>query len=249
MATLPPSGVAWASLYEGAPYGPTIDELLVDLKLLPMPSEKVAEIRGKLGVIVGSWWQEIGQFIEPDTGLEVEGVVATLARTAQHLEEAKAVLQAIGGGIQRADNVEAVNRIKEMLSLNPAIGKLSKAEDYISSACEIAETISQACHAAAGMLGSVKRKRGRKPYHWYDGFVEVLWDIARENEIRTRLEYDQYTREPKGRFLELAEFFEKLLPPEMRSPSRGSLVKRLSGPLKRFHKRHETKQQHADTDG
>lgn len=234
MARLPPSGASWFALQEGVPFGPTIDELLVDLKLLPMPSERVKEIRSKLGVVVGSWWQQIGQFIEPDTGLEVEGVVATLARTAQHLEEAKTVLQAIGVGIQRADSVEAVNRIKEMLSLNPAIGKLSKAEEYISSACEIAETISQACHAAAWMLSSVKGKRGRPPHHWYNEFTQILCDIACENGIKSSLENDRDTGKPKGRFLELAEGFERLFPREMRSPSREALAKRLSGPLRQI---------------
>lgn len=249
MARLPPSGVAWFTLQEGAPFGPTIDELLVDLRLLPMPSKKVDEIRAKLCMVVGSWWQETGQFLDDQGGLEVEDVIDTLMSTAKHLEEAKAVLQAEEGGLQRAKNFEAVKLITKALSQHPVIGKLSKAEDYISSACEIAETISQACNAAAWMLGSVKGKRGRKPYHWYDGFVEVLGDIARENEIRARLEYDQYSREPKGRFFELAEGFERLFPPKMRSPSRGALVKRLSGSLKRFHKPHETKQHHAESDG
>jgi hypothetical protein len=234
MARLPPSGAPWFALQEGAPFGPTIDELLVDLKLSPMPSEKVDGIRGKLCAVVGSWWQEIGQFIEPNTGLEVEGVVATLMATAQHLEEAKAVLQAGESGIHRANNIEAVNLIKKTLSLHPPIGKLNKAEDFISSAREVVETISQACHVAARMLGSVKGKRGRRSYHWYAQFTEILCDIACENGIQSSLENDRITGKPKGRFIELAEGFERLFPREMRSPSREALAKRLSGPLRQL---------------
>ena len=244
MARLPPSGVAWFALQEG----PTIDELLVDLKLLPMSSEKIAEIRHKLGVVVGSWWQETGQFLDDQGGLEVEDVIDTLMSTAKHLEEAKRVLQAVESGLQKVRNIEAVNKVKVILSLHPAIGK-DAVDEYLLSFCDVAQTISHTCRVAAAELGSIKGKRGRKPYHWYDGFVEVLWDIARENEIRARLEYDQYSREPKGRFFELAEGFERLFPPKMRSPSRGALVKRLSGSLKRFHKPHETKQHHAESDG
>jgi hypothetical protein len=234
MARLPSSGASWFALQEGAPFGPTIDELFVDLRLLPMPPEKVDEIRGKLCMVVGSWWQEIGQFIEPEIGLEVESVVATLSATAQHLEEAKTVLQAEEGGLQRAKNLEAVKLIRKALSQHPAIGKLSKAEDYISSACEVVETISQACHAAAWMLGSVKGKRGRPSHHWYAQFTEILCDIARENGIKASLENDRRTRKPKGRFLELAEGFERLFPRQMRSPSREALAKRLSGPLRQI---------------
>lgn len=234
MARLPSSGAAWFALQEGASFGPTIDELLVDLKLSPMPSEKVDEIRGKLCVVVGSWWQEIGQFIELDTGLEVEGIVSTLMATAQHLEEVKAVLQAGERGIHRANNVEAVNLVKKTLSLHSAIGKLNKAEDFISSACEVVETISQACHVAARMLGSVKGKRGRRSYHWYAQFTEILCDIACENGIKSSLENDRDTGKPKGRFIELAEGFERLFPPKMRSPSREALAKRLSGPLQKI---------------
>jgi hypothetical protein len=239
MTRLPPSGATSFALQEGvpqkgAPRVPTIEELLVDLKLKPMSSEKVAEIRGRLRIVVGSWWQEIGQFIEPDTGLEVEGVVATLRATAQHLKEAKAVLQAGESGIHRANNIEAVILIKKTLSLHPAIGNLNKAEDFIASACEVVETISQACHVTAWMLGSVKGKRGRPPHHWYNEFTQILCDIACENGIKATLENDRVTAEPKGRFIELAEGFERLFPRQMRSPSREALAKRLSGPLRQL---------------
>lgn len=234
MARLPSSGASWFALQEGSPSVPTIDELLVELGLLPMPYEKVEEIRGRLCMVVGSWWQEIGQFIDPNTAPDVESVVATLTATARHLEEARAVLQAGKEGIQRAENIEAASRIKKALSLHPAIGKLSKAEDYMSSACEIAETISQACNAAARMLGSVKGKRGRPSHHWYAQFTLILCDVACENRVKPILENDRVTGEPKGRFLELAEGFEQLFPREMRSPSRKALAKRLSGPLRQI---------------
>jgi hypothetical protein len=237
MTRLPPSGAASFALQEGAlqkgaPRVPTIEKLLVDLKLEPMSSEKVAEIRGRLRIVVGSWWQEIGQFIGSDGRLDVESVVASLMKAAQGLEEANAVLKAIEGGIQRAENFEAVSRIKKVLSRHPKIGKSS--EDYISSASEIAETISHTCRVAAQMLRSEERKRGRPSHHWYKDFTKILCDIARENRIKATLENDRVTGKPKGRFLELAVGFERLFPREMRSPSPEALAKRLSGPLRQI---------------
>ena len=49
-----------------------------------MPSKKVDEIRAKLCMVVGSWWQETGQFLDDQGGLEVEDVIDTLMSTAKH---------------------------------------------------------------------------------------------------------------------------------------------------------------------
>ena len=96
--------------------------------------------------------------------------------------------------------------------------------------------VSQACLVAATDLKSMKGKAGQKPIDWYDDFTCVLAFIAERNNIRPTIVTDRTTGKPKGRFLDLAGVFERLLYPAMRSPSLGARAKRLSRSLRRIKK-------------
>jgi hypothetical protein len=87
--------------------------------------------------------------------------------------------------------------------------------------------VAAACLEAAKDLGKVKAKGGRPSLDWYDDFWRILTGIAEKNSIRPKVEINRVTGEAEGQFIELAERFEELLPPMLRSPTREAIAKRL----------------------
>jgi hypothetical protein len=88
-------------------------------------------------------------------------------------------------------------------------------------------TIADACRRAAGELDEINGTSGPPPRDWYPAFVRVLAFIAEKNGIERKVVFNPRTGKAKGRFLDIAERFEQLLPPHMRSASRVAIAKTL----------------------
>lgn len=224
-------GFSLGSLYE---VETDLKKVVSDLKLDAMSSDDEAKIRGKLAEIIGRGLDamELSKKLNPGGKLQTKLIVNNLKAVAGSLREAETILRGLETGFRRSHEIDVAIRIREALRKNPKLKK--NADQFLGDFCDRSKTISQACLAAAELVKSTKRKGGRKPIDWYDDFTRLLVFIAKRNNIRPTIVVDRVTRKARGRFLELAAGFERLLYPAMRSPSRAALASRLSRSLRRI---------------
>jgi hypothetical protein len=223
--------IGFASLYE---IETNFENVVSGLALAPMSSDEEARIREKLAEVIGRGLAriELSKKLNPGSKLQTKSIVGTLKTIARAFEAAEPTLRGLETGIRHSYQIEAAIRIKEVLDQNPELK--NNADEFLIDFCNRMNTVSEACLVAASDLKSMKAKAGQKPIDWYDDFTRVLAFIAGRNNIRTTIETDRVADKPKGRFLELAAAFERLLYPAMRSPTRGALAKRLSRSLTRI---------------
>jgi hypothetical protein len=100
-------------------------------------------------------------------------------------------------------------------------------DNYLSSFCPQLREVADACLAAAKACEAIPGKPGPNQFEWYTDFTRVLKFIAEKNVIRATV-INRRGAIADGRFVALAEAFERLLPPGMRTqPSgRGQRLKR-----------------------
>jgi hypothetical protein len=220
-----------ASLYECES---SLARVVSDLGLRPLSLCEEAEIRSKLGNVIGRGLAriEVTKKHNPETKLQTKTIARILRCIARDLQSHEAVLRGRQTGLRKSHETEVANRIREVLNKNPEIG--IDTDEFLSDSCDRISTISHACFIAAKDLELNKAAAGNKAIDWFDGFTRVLVSVAEENGIRPTIENDRDTGKPKGRFFELAVGFERLLYPEMRSPSPSALAKRLSRSLARL---------------
>jgi hypothetical protein len=231
MASVTRTGVALGLLYE---LDTNFEKVVSDLKLESMSSDDKARIRGKLAEVIGRGLKRIesSKKLNPTSRLQSKAIIATLKAAARNLEQANSTLQGLQTGLQESYQIDAAIRIRQVLAENAKLK--SSADKYLRDFCDRLNTVSQACLVAAKNVKLTKRKSGQKPLDWYDEFTRIVMLIARKNNIRTTFLTDRDSNKKSGRFLDLAEGFENLLYPTMRSPSRGALAKRLSRSLARI---------------
>ncbi len=155
-----------------------------------------------------------------------ETLAAALAGSA-NVDELQAIEQALHGGetgFRQAHNTAIALLITNTLARE--IGE-DKARERVVNFWRWTHTVTAACLKATEDLDRVKGKDGRPSLDWYRDFQLILTCIAEKNSIRPKVEIDRVTGEPRGSFIELAERFEQLLPPMLRSRSRAALAKRL----------------------
>jgi hypothetical protein len=85
--------------------------------------------------------------------------------------------------------------------------------------------IADACRRADARLDAIREKPGGWAMDW-SGFRRVVELVANRNGIKPTIIVTR-DREVQGRFIEIAEAFERLLPRYMRSNTRDALAKRL----------------------
>lgn len=231
MARVGRTGSSVASLYEKET---NFEQVVSDLALAPMSSDEEARIRSKLGEVIGRGLArtEISRKQSPGSRLQTKNIVETLEAIARAFQVAEPTLRGLETGIRHSHQIEAATKIKEVLGQNPELK--NSADEFLRDFCSRMDTVSEACLVAASNLKSIKAKPGQKPIDWHDDFTRVLVFIAGRNNIRTTILTDRVTGKAKGRFLELAVAFERLLYPAMRSSSRGALAQRLSRSLRRI---------------
>jgi hypothetical protein len=227
MAKLPQTGVAYRCLYE---YDCTLLEIMESLGLKPLGKKAERELRDRLGFALAQWE-------EPCYAVEVKDVVSSLSSHAKRLDEIAPLRAPARMGMSRSEDIAVSAHLVQSLSEDPTIGNVMAAQTYLCEFCDRARTIASASRAAAARLGSTVGKDGHPRYRWHDELTAVLVDICRKNGIMPKARIDRVSGEPVGRFVEVAAAFERLLLPEMRSPTPQALVKRLQRSLNRVRQR------------
>jgi hypothetical protein len=168
---------------------------------------------------------------------EVAGQVTRIADRLQFINEALALpesgfyealdlvkLEAIGYVVgSLADHVEGENSDPD-----------EAAHAFLADFRERARVIAAACFEAQTKLDGHRGKRGPAPYDWFDPVTAAVVLICERNGIKKSISTDRITNEKGGRFLEVAERIEQLLPLEMCALTRDALAKRLVGSQKRL---------------
>jgi len=231
MAQVLSKGSSCASLYERET---SLACVVSDLGLPPLSSCEEAEIRSKLGHVLGRGLDRIAvtEKLNPETKLLTKTIAGKLKAIARDLQSHEGALRGLQTGLRESLEIEVTTRIKEVLHKNPEIG--IDAGEFLGDFCDRISTISHACLVAERALALDKHEAGRKEIDWFDDFTRVLVFIAERSGLRPAIENDRGTGKPKGRFFELAGAFEGLLYPQMRSPSPSALAKRLGRSLARL---------------
>jgi hypothetical protein len=251
MARLPSSGSSLSTLYE---FEIGLDQVIVELGLKPLWSEDEKKIRFGLGTAIGRWVQEHKAFdtletplmadeLRPRekgkkkvTRLRVRDLKATLEAMASGVESVVRVLRSREGGFINDLDLLAANKVWEFLGKNPEAGGEDKVDSFLRDFCNKGDAISHACRTAAwdmaGVppIGSIDRgsrepkkgKAGAPRLNWYGDFIRIVAFVADRNGIPV---------EGRGRFVDVAWGFERLLYPEMRSRNRKAVATRVSRAL------------------
>jgi hypothetical protein len=254
MARLPRTGSSIAGLCERTPAfeqlvaaglidareaTTTLSEIIAGLGLSPLSDEDERKIRDELGSVIGRGYEILADSPKgnPDSKLTVTDVQETLVWVADGLEAMIAgrlapgrlaaiekVLHGAETGLQESHDAEVALRI---------IGTLRQEIKYDQAREKVIEfrkwpwTVAEACRRAAKNLKLIKGTAGKPRRDWYPDFKRVLTFVAEKNGIRPKILINRRTYEAEGRFLDLAERFEELLPRFMRSNSRGAIAKML----------------------
>jgi hypothetical protein len=253
MARLPRTGKSVSSLYERTPAfeemvkagsvdphecETTLADVMTGLGLAPLSSREEEMIRNELGVIIGRGLRIFEESAKQNPhALTVGDVQATLTRIALLLDGAVArpldadqfaaidkVMKGAESGYRESHDIEVALRIRSTLAQE--IGP-SNARDQMIAFHKWPRTIAEACRRAARELDLIKGVPGRQSREWYRDFKRVLTFVAGQNGITTKVVINRRTHEARGRFIELAEQFERLLPRHMRSQSREAIAKML----------------------
>jgi hypothetical protein len=228
-------------------YVTTLAEVVTVLGLTPLSAEDEQKIRDELGAVIGLAMQELAHSPtgNPDGRLQIRDIQKTLRQTAKRLNrlaagkldprELSAIEQVIYGNQtgfhEEHDTVAAVRLIK---ALSGTVGE-DRAYDMVLDYRGHASEIAAACRKAVDDLAGIHGGEGGQPaIDWFGGFVAVLLFVAARDGIRPTVSFDWRKGESRGRFLDLAVGFEKLLHLSMRSKTKDALAQRLKRSLRRL---------------
>jgi hypothetical protein len=228
MAKLPHSGVGYQCLYECEG---TLPEIMASLGLKPLSKGAEHKIRNRLGFALSKWEEPYAAIY---AATEVKDVVGALKAHAKRLDQISSIGTITREGFARAHDLAVSGQVVQILASDPNIGSVEAAHAYLSDFCERADTIASACRAATSTLQPKKGKGGKIRYDWYDGFTAVLVGICKQNKLEPTVGFDSIAGEPVGDLSGLASAFERLLLPNMRSPTPSAMVKRLQRSLERI---------------
>ena len=228
MAKLPRSGVGYQCLYECEG---TLPEIMASLGLKPLSKSAERKIRNRLGFALSKWEEPYAAIY---AATEVKDVVGSLKAHAKRLDQISSIGTITREGFARAHDLAVSGQVVQILALNPNIGSAATAHVYLSDFCQRADTLASACRVAMSTLQSKKGKGGKIRYDWYGEFTAILVEICKQNKIEPTVGIDSITSEPVGGLSVLASAFERLLLPNMRSPTASAMVKRLQRSLERI---------------
>jgi hypothetical protein len=214
----------------------TLAQVVAELGLVPFSTRREEEdVRFAIGDVIGAGMKTWELVKAGDMQIaEVQKILRRIAKSltaalagsanADELQSVEQTLQGVETGFRHAFDTGIALLIANTLARE--IGE-DKARDRMLNFRKWMHTFAAACRKAAEDLDKVKVKAGHPSVDWYRDFQRILTSIAKKNSIRPKVEIDRVTGEPKGRFIELAERFEEVLPPMLRSPSRAAIAKRL----------------------
>lgn len=253
MARLPRAGKSMSLLYERTPafeemikagsVNPnecetTLADVMSGLGLAPLSREDEQTIREELGLIIGRGLRisEASPKQNPNA-LMVGDIQATLIWVADLLDTAVGceldpdrfaaidkIMKGADFGFRESHDIEIALKIRSTLAQE--IG-LDNACDRMAEFHKWPRTIAEACRRTAQDLELIREDAGRQSREWYCDFKRVLTFVASKNGISPKVVINRRIDEARGRFIELAEQFERLLPRHMRSPSREAIAKML----------------------
>ena len=254
MARLPRTGKSISSPYECTPEfeamvkagvvdprecETTLPDVMIALGLALLSAEDEQFVRNELGAVIGRGIEIFEQSAKqnPDGKLTVSDLQETLTKVADGLDAMSAgrsgadqiavidkVMKGAETGFRENHDTEVALKIRSTLAREVGAGN---AEARMAEFRKWPRTIAEACRRAARDLDLIEGAPGRQSRDWYDDFKRVLTFIAKKNGIPPKVAINRRTHEPRGRFIELAEQFERLLPRHMRSQSREALAKML----------------------
>jgi hypothetical protein len=213
----------------------TLAQVVAELGLVPFSTRREEEdVRFAIGAVIGDGmktWELVKsgdvQIAEVQKSLRwiAETLTAALAGSAK-VDELHAIEQGlrVETGFCNAHDMAIALLITNTLARE--IGE-DKARDRVLSFRKWTRTVAAACLKAEEDLDKIKGKDGRPSLDWYRDFQRILTCIAKKSSIRPKVEINRVTGEPQGLFIELAERFEEILPPMLRSHSRAAMAKRL----------------------
>jgi hypothetical protein len=214
----------------------TLAQVVAELGLVPFSTRREEEdVRFALGDVIGAGMK---------TWELVKGGNVQIAEVQKILRRIAKILTAALAGSANADELQAVEQTLQgaetgfrhpfdtgiaLLIANTLAREIGedKARDRVLNFRKWLHTVAAACRKAAEDLDKINGKDGHPSLGWYRDFQRILTCIAEKNSIRPKVEIDRVTGEPRGRFIELAERFEELLPPMLRSRTRVAIAKRL----------------------
>jgi hypothetical protein len=214
----------------------TLARVVAELGLVPFSTRREEEdVRFALGTVIATGMKTWVLVKSGDVQIaEVQKILRRIAKSltaacagSENVDELQAIEQTLEGaetGFHHALDTGIALLITNTLARE--IGE-DKARDRVLNFRKWMHTVAAACRKAAEDLDKVNGKDGRPALDWYRDFQRILRWIAEKNSIRPKIEIDRVTGEPQGRFIDLAERIEEILPPMLRSPTRAAIAKRL----------------------
>jgi hypothetical protein len=222
--------------YRSVPPTTTLAKVIDELGLDPLSKPEQQQMRLALSAAIEAG-MKAWQLSAPGGGLKIVDVQVILRRIAKilkavwngstsagEMEEIERTLHGAETGFHRRYDLAIALLLTDTLAVETG---QDRARDRVLNFRRWPRTVAAACLKAAEDLGKIKGKGGRPSLDWYPDFKRVLTCIAEKNSISRTIEINRETGKPQGRFIELAERFEELLPPMLRSPSLEAMAKRL----------------------
>jgi hypothetical protein len=235
MVRIPKSGVTYQFPFELDPGRREPDVTLADivksLGLKPLTGKAEREIRRRLGFALGKWEA-------PRQTYDLDDVMSSMNSHAKTLEKFVAVCSISKGGhledryLER--DMEVCFQLAQELRHTLALENNAAAHAYLADFADRGAALVSAARAAANRLKGIKGTPGGSAFGWYDEFTAVLLELCDQNEIEPKAAIDRYSGELIGGLAAVAEAFERLLHPLMRSPSKQAMVKRLQRSVRRL---------------
>ena len=173
-----------------------------------------------LGHIIGDWSSE-------QERLEAEPIAKLLRAAAENLSEVVWFVAGTEPGLRTSTEIAIATRVREIMTLNPAVGSREAAEKLLGSFRQNADLLAHVFRIVAADLPTHPEKRGARKKDWYDQFTRHLLDIAEQAGVKPTLYKDRIRNKPKGWLLDASRELETFLPEAMRSRSDDARYKRL----------------------
>jgi len=217
-----------AGLVEGTEFETTLPKVIADLHLAPLSPDDDQQIRLELGEIIHAGLDRFAHSpkysaTERVTVARVKkilrGIANALDKGSLDRKKESEVARFLHGaetGLRTTMESAVATHLKKFLPENVSLRNFRAHRLQIAAACR---------YAAAHLEGR-KQKPGSAPLNW-SGFRRAAILIAQRNKIRPTIVNNRKTGDVQGRFIEIAEGLDRLLPRFLRAGSRAALAKRL----------------------
>jgi hypothetical protein len=235
MARLPANGASFLTPFDNGKNPRALDDndlraVLFDIcPGVTFTPDEINEYLLGLGFILGSWHAEQNR-------LDGSKVATAISKLCTDLNALAKTLSAQQNGLHHRLDIEIVNQLESLLTLDPEVGSRERAVALLSSFQKDAVKIAHAGLIAAGSLKVRISKGGRPPLDWHDDFTELLQRIARKAAITPQLWKDPMDDNGGwlGWLFEASQKLEMFFPSEMRAKTGEAAGKRLERSTKRL---------------